>query len=196
LLIVVLAATAGLVAAVLHAHRTAPAVRRADQPISRVLKKLTAHGNAFDPAAKTLTVTVARIDDAPVPPLKVHQLQLAAGALGPVHAVVIDAYQGSGPGPLLEDVSPFTAEIVGIRIELTFSHPAQCGRPLSGDPPLLVDVMLPSGRVTGVPLRIDGVADPYRGFNANAPHIPWPQALSELACERAHAATARAGSSS
>lgn len=183
LVVVAVLAVAAVVAGVaVQHHESAAQDRRADAPTLRLLGRLTVQGASYSTSPPLLDLTVIRDDDAAFPRLRVRRLRLAAGALGPVHAIVIGDFIGTGPGPLLADVTPFTTDAVGVEMRLTFTNPPRCGHPIAGDPPLILAVALPSGRIQEVGLRINDVHDPYRNWSAGDPHIPWPQALSEEAC--------------
>lgn len=174
----------------IHRAQADAAADRLDAATLRQLPHLAAVGHASGESPAGLGVQVAYDDDdggePHLPPIRVLHMDLAAGALGDVHAVVIDQFEGVGPGPVLQDIKPFTADVYGIQMDLTFTHPAVCHRPLSADPPLLLTLRLPSGRTVTRALRIDHVFNPYgRGWSTASPHRPWPQVLSAVACHLA-----------
>ncbi|MDQ1688192.1 MAG: hypothetical protein QOK42_1167 [Frankiaceae bacterium] len=181
-IVVGLAAVAGLTLWWSHDRQRARAdARRADQPVVAHLGELVAHGNPA--GAQWMTVFVDDPQGTDPVPFDVVGLSLDAGTLGAVRAVVLNQFQGAGAGPLLQDVKPFRAGRLGVRADLTFEHPAVCGAPIPGDPPLVVEVRLPSGRTTTLRLRIDDVWNYRLGGSQSDAHRPWPVVLSEIACD-------------
>ena len=179
-LVAVIAAAAGVA---VQRHATAARDNRLDAPTLRHLRQIVVQGGA-DFSAGHLVLGVYNRDDVGLPRVRILRLGLAAGALGPVHAIVINHFIGTGEGPLIDDVPAFRVDEDELQIQLTLGHPATCGHPIPGDPPLMMDVALPSGRVEHLRLRIDGAHDPFRSWRITDPHIPWPRVLSEIACRR------------